>query len=722
MRKKTSFAIPLLISLFLLLQPNLAGAITVSELQAQIEELQNQIAQLQEQLQQLDEAGTDIGQSWCYDFNNSITFGSGSGDVTALQTALQKEGLYTRTITGSFDAKTAESVTWFQEKYQAEVLSPWGLTKGTGLAGKTTTAKLNQLYGCTIQPGSSSQSSGCQNFWWYDEGSNRYCQERQFCGAYMYLGLHTFTTEETCKTSLRLEGTATSTPPCTSCGDVDLDGDVDLIDASLISNYAAKTVDLSEGQKFRADVNGDGKVNVVDATTITQYVEGTISSFLVCKAGQGSSDDSSGGKTADNITLPEELQGFVDSLLKANPSAKEYIDKISYAFRDAYADLYNGTIYNGDPENTTAYRHALGMIAVLDSYNIVKEAGYSRSFTEFTCNSCFGYSYIKSPIYKMISGTPVAVPGAKVYDPVTKQWYVWDEWGVSARLATELEAKAYEWINNEVTEAGDGYLNNIATAEMHIRERDQWIETARERIEIIESGGAYSEMWGDVEYLQNRIDRWQNEINDYFGVIDLNEKKLEEEIGDLPPDWKDVSGDNDDSGGLPATPEDTGGTASQEYRNYWDSVLSVGDFDPNFDWQEYYSWNPEVQTGKPGGYNDDSGGLPATPEDTGDIVTQGYKDYWNSVQTIDDYDWNSEQDTENQRTNSCPSCKVNYPDPEDSEGEEEEEEEEEDSEWEEDWGTDEYWEWTFKNIEGKLAAISGAIIRLAEGIKELLNR
>jgi cobalamin biosynthesis protein CobT len=125
--------------------------------------------------------------------------------------------------------------------------------------------------------------------------------------------------------------------------------------------------------------------------------------------------------------------------------------------------------------------------------------------------------------------------------------------------------------------------------------------------------------------------------------------------------------------------------------------------------------------------------LPLTPGETGGIATNAYKDFWNKVQTIDDYDWNSGQDTEDQRSN-CPTCKVNYPDPEDSEGEEEEEEEEDSgsddgeydpndmTDFEEDYGTDEYWSYTLRNIEENLAAISGAIIRLAEGIKEFLSR
>lgn len=49
--------------------------------------------------------------------------------------------------TNFFGPKTKQAVIKFQEKYKDEILKPWGLTKGTGIIGKTTKAKLNQLLG-----------------------------------------------------------------------------------------------------------------------------------------------------------------------------------------------------------------------------------------------------------------------------------------------------------------------------------------------------------------------------------------------------------------------------------------------------------------------------------------------------------------------------------------------------------------------------------------------
>ncbi len=48
---------------------------------------------------------------------------------------------------------------------------------------------------------SSSFVPKCQTLWWYDN-EHRFCQQKRFCGQYMYPGLHTFKTKEECEASL----------------------------------------------------------------------------------------------------------------------------------------------------------------------------------------------------------------------------------------------------------------------------------------------------------------------------------------------------------------------------------------------------------------------------------------------------------------------------------------------------------------------------------------
>jgi peptidoglycan hydrolase-like protein with peptidoglycan-binding domain len=50
-------------------------------------------------------------------------------------------------VTGNFYTLTEQAVKRFQERYASEILTPWGLTKGTGYVGSTTRAKINELAG-----------------------------------------------------------------------------------------------------------------------------------------------------------------------------------------------------------------------------------------------------------------------------------------------------------------------------------------------------------------------------------------------------------------------------------------------------------------------------------------------------------------------------------------------------------------------------------------------
>jgi peptidoglycan hydrolase-like protein with peptidoglycan-binding domain len=123
---------------------SLAQTMSVAQLQAEIQSLTAQLTQLQAQLA----AAGGTTTTWCYTFNNNLSIGMSGNAVTELQTALQKDG-ESVTITGTFDDQTASAVTAFQEKYQSQILSPYGLSYGTGYAGKSTRAELNSLFGCT---------------------------------------------------------------------------------------------------------------------------------------------------------------------------------------------------------------------------------------------------------------------------------------------------------------------------------------------------------------------------------------------------------------------------------------------------------------------------------------------------------------------------------------------------------------------------------------------
>ena len=148
MKKSFLIATFILASVYLLgVNIPVVKAATAEELLAQITAIQAQIASLQQQLTEI--RGEAV---WCYDFNVNLRYGDDATklDVATLQKALNKEGLY-KIIPqedGYFGDFTASAVVQFQEKYASEILTPWGLTTGTGYVGSTTRAKLNKLYGC----------------------------------------------------------------------------------------------------------------------------------------------------------------------------------------------------------------------------------------------------------------------------------------------------------------------------------------------------------------------------------------------------------------------------------------------------------------------------------------------------------------------------------------------------------------------------------------------
>jgi hypothetical protein len=60
-------------------------------------------------------------------------------------------------------------------------------------------------------------------------------------------------------------------------GDVNGDGSITAQDASLVLQFIAGKITISDGQTDAADVNGDSSITAQDASLILQYVAGKIS-------------------------------------------------------------------------------------------------------------------------------------------------------------------------------------------------------------------------------------------------------------------------------------------------------------------------------------------------------------------------------------------------------------------------------------------------------------
>lgn len=153
----------ILLASILLTMPNVSFGATNAEIQVQIQAIMAQIQTLQQQLVQLQASDGGATTAWCHTFNTDLKIGDVGDEVNALQIALQKEGfsisnnetaksggtpMVAYSVPANFGESTASAVTGFQEKYRDEILTPLGLKYGTGYVGKSTRAKLNQLYGC----------------------------------------------------------------------------------------------------------------------------------------------------------------------------------------------------------------------------------------------------------------------------------------------------------------------------------------------------------------------------------------------------------------------------------------------------------------------------------------------------------------------------------------------------------------------------------------------
>lgn len=81
-----------------------------------------------------------------------------------------------------------------------------GITcSGTQICSNNAWGLCKTLAGCgVINPINETKPIGCNILFWYDD-TNKDCGSREFCGAYAYLGLHTFDTKEKCLADLPVQ-------------------------------------------------------------------------------------------------------------------------------------------------------------------------------------------------------------------------------------------------------------------------------------------------------------------------------------------------------------------------------------------------------------------------------------------------------------------------------------------------------------------------------------
>jgi hypothetical protein len=152
--KKKIVAVVTGLTLVVMMAPGIAQGLTAEELQAQINTLMAQLATLQSQLATLQ--GTTAGVTGCTitSFDRNLKQGMTGDDVKCLQIILNSDSATQVAATGAgspgnetsyFGSLTKAAVVKFQENNAADILTPLGLTAGTGFVGAKTLAKLNAI-------------------------------------------------------------------------------------------------------------------------------------------------------------------------------------------------------------------------------------------------------------------------------------------------------------------------------------------------------------------------------------------------------------------------------------------------------------------------------------------------------------------------------------------------------------------------------------------------
>ena len=151
MFNKKAFSVIACLIIGVMLVPRMAFAVTTADLLAQIQALQVQITKLQGQLS----AQTGVPAKCAgITFARELNLGIVGSDVVCLQVLLNQNTATRVAVSGpgsvgfetqKFGKLTKAAVIKFQNKYASEILTPDGLSSGSGIVSAKTRAKLNAI-------------------------------------------------------------------------------------------------------------------------------------------------------------------------------------------------------------------------------------------------------------------------------------------------------------------------------------------------------------------------------------------------------------------------------------------------------------------------------------------------------------------------------------------------------------------------------------------------
>ena len=137
-------------------------------------------------------------------------------------------------------------------------------------------------------------------------------------------------------------------------GDANLDGDINIKDATFVSKAVAQIISLTESQKTYSDTSGDGVITITDSTYIQKYLTQIITSFP-------------NAVNTANILLTSTSASSLNTLLTSAQTTLE--EDYRYASFDAYMELKK-SYYNYKDANTSS----MSSTQITDAYNEVNSA------------------------------------------------------------------------------------------------------------------------------------------------------------------------------------------------------------------------------------------------------------------------------------------------------------------------------------------------------------
>lgn len=165
-------------------------------------------------------------------------------------------------------------------------------------------------------------------------------------------------------------------------GDVDGDGEVSVLDATLIRRYDAMMIEFTDQQLLAADVDGDGQITICDATWLQRYLNDM-------KAPDGIGKPMAEVYTTKSIPV---LRETVDSTETAN--VRIYADQPHVPYMNA-KDFYDrfyllGTdLTEGMTVTQSGNEYTLTNIAdVSATFDVEKDSIYTSNFESFTQLAC----------------------------------------------------------------------------------------------------------------------------------------------------------------------------------------------------------------------------------------------------------------------------------------------------------------------------------------------